>query len=106
MTKLVYDEWGGLDGRTLTDEEYNNLTVEELLITIYQSSWALGVIDTDDDMWFTQEARKELEKKSAEQLKDFIRENGGLIISFLDKPGHRYVYPEYDIEVKDDCVLK
>jgi hypothetical protein len=127
-TKLVYDEWGGLSGRTLTDEEYDDLTVEELLNTLYQSSWSDGVIDSDDDIRFTKEARDELEKKSAEQLREFIRENGGLIIR-LNTPSPRYVYPVfskgprkglpdykkeadifldqwYDIEVKDDCVLR
>jgi hypothetical protein len=128
MTKLVYDKWGGLDGRILTDEEYNNLTVEELLAAIDHSTWSLGVIDTDNDIRFTTGAQDKLNKMSAKQLKEFIRENGGLIIR-LDEPAERNIFPVcskgprkgypnykekpevfldrwYDIEVKDDCVLK
>ena len=127
MTKLVYDEWGGLDGRTLTDEEYNNLTVEELLVAIYHSFGVLA-LEQDNDCRFTQRVREELEMKSAEELKELIRENDGLIIR-LSEPDHRYVFPEfskgprkghlnfkkepevfidrwYHIENKEDCVLK
>jgi hypothetical protein len=93
-TKLVYDEYGELLGRTLDDEEYTSVTAEELITAIGHSSWGLGVIDTDNDGRFTMKAEDNLNKMSAEQLREFIQENGGLII-ILDVPEERNVFPVF-----------
>jgi hypothetical protein len=95
MTKLVYDEWDDLLGRTLTDEEYECLTAEELIDAIGHSSWGLAVSDTDNDSRFTIEAQDKLNEKSREQLKEFIQNNNGLIVRFLEEPEERNVFPVF-----------
>jgi hypothetical protein len=87
MSNLVYCYVTEEDiARTLTDEEYNNLTKEELIPAITRCGWGYGVVDThidaDNVVRFTKEALEKLNKKSAEQLKDFIRENNGVLLHF------------------------
>jgi hypothetical protein len=129
MTNLVFcDITKEIIGRTLTDDEYTNITSEELIIAIRHSDWGLGIIDTDSDCRFTKEAIDKLTEKSAEQLKEFIRENDGMLIR-SDEPMERNVFPLfqkgprkgypnfkkepeifvdrwYSIEHEDECVLK
>ena len=137
MTNLVYteDDYPAeqeLIGRTLTDEEYECLTVEELITAIRHSSWAwwvfAGTKGLEPNGRFTIETQKWLNEQSARELKEFIREKDGLIIR-LDEPeernefpvfskGPRKGFPNYkkepetcfdrwhDIHFKDECILK
>jgi hypothetical protein len=140
MTHLVYDEiseeiCGTLTnddilGRTLTDDEYANITADELRDAIHHSDWALfnEVFETGRDWRFTPECYKKLNAMTADELKDLIQKGNGLLIRGLE-PTFRTVFPPitrgprkgypnfrkepeefwdrwYSIEHKDNCVVK
>jgi hypothetical protein len=86
MTNLVYDEEGEeVNGRTLTDDEYANITTDELLDAINHSGWACDILEIDNHWRFTKESDDKVHSMTAHELKTLIQENKGVLVRCLDE---------------------
>src|ERR1700738_3885459 len=93
----VFDEYEECLGRTLTKDEYDNITADELRDAIHHSPWGICVFDTDNDIRFTKEVVDDLRRMSATELKEVIQKEKGMIIRYSDddEPGERIVFPVF-----------
>jgi hypothetical protein len=91
-SNLVFDKTAQeLIGRALTEEEYNNITQQELLDAISHSSLGWCVVDTVAG-GFSPYAHNTLMNKTTTELKQFIDENGGMLIR-SEEPMFRNEFP-------------
>jgi hypothetical protein len=88
---VVCDE---LVGRALTQEEYDNITAQEIRDAINNTSWGWCVIDIDNDGRFTKEAYDALHAMTVEQLKALIEEHKSVLIR-CEQPTFRNVFPVF-----------
>jgi hypothetical protein len=88
MTSLVYDKLADeLIGRTLTVDECNDITKDELLATLHHSGWFMYLdgFECDFDMRRTSESHNKLRAMTAEELKTLIHEKEGVLVRALDE---------------------